>query len=743
MSFDIERLYSLLPAVYRIRDIELAEQMDLLAPSERAELQSLRLLETLTAKQEQRREELETQRQRGPLKALLSVIAEQTAVLEDNLDQLYDDLFIETCAEWVVPYIGDLVGARGVTAFPGASFTERAYVGNTMAYRRRKGTAAVIEQLARDLTDWDASVVEYFQLLATTQYMNHIRLGNVSIADLGDSQSLEFINTPFDRVTRTADLRRIEPKRGKYNIPNIGIFLWRIGSYPVTNAPAFKLDDRRFLFDGLGKDIQLYNDPQAEDEITHLAEPINVPMPITRRLLHRYFSTYYGSGKSLLLNVNGEDVPRADSSPPSSQLSVRVCDLSDLKDNNGVVIGWAHMPTDGIALDPQLGRIAFPLTSPPPAPPARVRVSYHYGFSADMGGGQYEREGTFRGQGAIVKVPKDQETIQQALNQIVATDGIVEIRNNNYFFETPNISAGTTEGTKIELRAAEQQRPLIVLLGDASGDLLITGGGGAEVTINGLLIAGGRMRVPKTSANKLRRLRLVHCTLAPGPLVAISAPDSSPPLTIAKQSAGPRLLVELPGTIVEIDRCIIGPIRATRGAEIQITNSIIDATAESEIAFAGLSENEPGATVRIENSTIIGKFFTETMKLASNTIFFSDLKAIDSWPAPVRAERLQEGCVRFSFVPPGSLLPRLHQCQPAKLEDAARVRPIFTSLRYGAAAYCQLGPGCAVEITRGADDQAEMGAFHQLYQPQREANLRAALDDYLRFGLEAGIFYAS
>jgi hypothetical protein len=71
------------------------------------------------------------------------------------------------------------------------------------------------------------------------------------------------------------------------------------------------------------------------------------------------------------------------------------------------------------------------------------------------------------------------------------------------------------------------------------------------------------------------------------------------------------------------------------------------------------------------------------------------------------------------------------------------VRPAFTSLRYGYAGYCQLSLRTAVEIRQGADDQAEMGVFHDLYQPQREANLRARLDEYLRFGLEAGIFFAS
>jgi hypothetical protein len=36
-----------------------------------------------------------------------------------------------------------------------------------------------------------------------------------------------------------------------------------------------------------------------------------------------------------------------------------------------------------------------------------------------------------------------------------------------------------------------------------------------------------------------------------------------------------------------------------------------------------------------------------------------------------------------------------------------------------------------------------MGVFHDLYQPQRESHLRTRLDEYLRFGLEAGILYAS
>lgn len=43
----------------------------------------------------------------------------------------------------------------------------------------------------------------------------------------------------------------------------------------------------------------------------------------------------------------------------------------------------------------------------------------------------------------------------------------------------------------------------------------------------------------------------------------------------------------------------------------------------------------------------------------------------------------------------------------------------------------------------GGDDGSEMGAFHDLFNPQREINLRSGLEEYLRVGLEAGVFHAT
>src|SRR5262249_6401783 len=163
---------------------------------------------------------------------------------------------------------------------------------------------AVLEQLARDVTGWNANVVEYFQFLGTTQYLNHLRPEHLSILSLrhaffasvsprqpdpilsrideGQWHRLEYLNTPFDAAARTAEVRRIENRRGRYNIPNIGVFLWRLNSYPCSDCPAYPVDDRRYFFNPLGSDTPLYTLPQTEDQISHLATPLNVPIPISR-----------------------------------------------------------------------------------------------------------------------------------------------------------------------------------------------------------------------------------------------------------------------------------------------------------------------------------------------------------------------------------------------------------------------------------------------------------------------------
>ena len=69
------------------------------------------------------------------LRAYLAAVEERSARCDD-IGQLYDDLFIDTCDDWVIPYLADLLGT---THLKGEARTLRADVADT-TLRRRKGT---------------------------------------------------------------------------------------------------------------------------------------------------------------------------------------------------------------------------------------------------------------------------------------------------------------------------------------------------------------------------------------------------------------------------------------------------------------------------------------------------------------------------------------------------------------------------------------------------------------------------
>lgn len=666
MTIDAQTLYQLLPAIYRNRDIETG----------------------------------------GALQALVQVVAEQLALLDEDLAQLYDDQFIETCADWVVPYIGDLVGYRQLHGVTPQMSSPRAEVADTIGLRRGKGTARTLEELARDVTGWDAHVVEMARRLARTQYMNRVGSDPPALPDLRDPGPLAQIGGAFDPVAHTVDVRNAASGRGWYDIANIAIFLWRLRSYPVVSAPATRLDAQRFLFSAFGMPLRLFSMPVPREPNALTTTAQNVGQPLTRLGLGAALDAFYGAGKSVF--VQG-----------AAPGSVAICNLSDAGGG-----AWAHMPAAGqVAIDPELGRIAY--GTAPAAPPL---VTYRYGFSADLGGGPYDRLASFQSLQPIIRVPSPQATVQAGLSA-AAAGGAVEITNCGHYPETIAINP-TAAGAVVELRAADQMAPLIAL----GGDLSVSGADGAEVSLNGLWITGGRLRIAAGASNKLARLTLRHCTLAPG---ITRLADGSP-----AQPDTPSLVVET-GVTLTIENCILGGLRVAPGANVTITNSILDATHLDGVAYAALDGAAAGAPLSLTSSTVIGKVHTSQLQLASNVIFVAALAAGDAWLAPVWADMRAAGCARFCYLPPGSRVPRAYRCQPAAGADPRRVQPVFTSLRFGDPGYCQLSRRTPPEIAQGAEDGSEIGVFQQLQQPQRETNLRVRLDEYLRFGLEAALVYVT
>ena len=310
--------------------------------------------------------------------------------------------------------------------------------------------------------------------------------------------------------------------------------------------------------------------------------------------------------------------------------------------------------------------------------------------------------------------------------------------------------------------AANGCRPLLVL----TDELTITGDEDSELLLNGLLIAGRGLSVP--AADEVPAANNASQPAAAEPLYAGAGMGTERRRSAARNRPSQP---DRPNGWRESRTGSLHRRQPTRRVRWRTSRSMTASStprANTELAYADHDGTQPGAPLQIVASTVIGRVHTAALELASNTIFFSERAAGGVLPEPVFSARKQIGCVRFSFLPAGSRVPRRFHCQPdlaiEQAIDAAQrskpkrssierepiatrirawLKPSFTALRYGQPGYGQLRTSAPVEIRTGADDESEMGAFHELHQPQRENNLRVRLDEYLRVGLEAGIFYAT
>jgi hypothetical protein len=749
MSFD---LFNLLPAVYRIRDAQLAQSQPLLTPAENAALNALQALRPpLSSDQQAQLDALAAKASRGPLESLLMVIQEQLGIVAEDLDQLYDDQFIETCAPWVIPYIGDLIGYQAVQGIAPSIDNPRSEVADTISFRRRKGTVLVMEQLARDATAWGAHAVEFFRILGDTQYMNHIRLWNQYAPDVRCWEPGLFIDTGFDRTSHRVDVRRIASRRGRYNIQNIGIFLWSLNAYSITQSPAAvtAADPLCLRFNSLGMDMPLFHRAVSQgEEITVAAQPVNVADRLRRRVLcadvqKGVGAAYYGEGNSLAIYLDNQIL---------NPYEIQVADLA------GADGSWVNLPGTGspyrAVIDPELGRLAVTPSATGAIP--TVHVSYYYGFNGDMGGGEYARESTFavENQAAVFPFPDTASTpryttLQAAIDFAIAQfpengEAAVEIDASLTYPETGTLAltVDLPAGTTLELRAADGARPTLLL----SGEISVSGAASSSFYMNGLLIAADPGMTPgiplptalvhvppqrpDDSANHLGTLNIQHCTLVPGWSVdSAGAPQFG---------SDPNFIVEPSGVQVVVSKSILGAVRTSLLVNVQVADSIIDATDCTHVAYAALDNVSGGGALTLLGCTVVGKVHATLLSLVSNSIFWGALTAGDTWTTALISDRRQQGCVRFSFLPEGARTPRRFECVEQAL---ASPQPIFFAFRYGPPGYLKLLASTPDVVRKGADDGGEMGAFHFVLAPLREIDLRVRMQEYLPVGLEFGVIY--
>lgn len=695
----------------------------------------------------------------GVLRALVEILAGQAAILRRSHDRLWEDQFIELCQDWAVPYFGDLVASRLVSALNKRG--RRIDVAKTIYYRRRKGTLRVLEELISDIAGWEGKVVEEFRLLARIRHgldpQPKPLAGRFSgtmpggWADLRRQRGAELTDSPFDEFYHTADVRQHTGQNGRYNIPKLAFHLYRLRSFCVKGVTPFPQGDGlRFTCDPSGRNIPLFmprQRPENWDE-WRTAKEWELPAPIPCRLLgHGEYATTETLAQNLegnfgvtpavadkLRTFKGFHFPSEarlkqalellnEPSLISAAVYREILSKSLISDcgkaallpeaisveefhgaplapediSSGDLSQWPIAdPGKRLVIDPECGRLQF-FNLPPDT---GSTVTYYYGFAGEVGAGTYSRpEVELRKPTALpnINVQNSGGTI---LASRIANNGVTQIDDSTTY-------QGVGDKLLVQdltLQAANQQRPYIRLT--RNWILRTTPDADARLLLDGLWL-GSNGDYAVILRGDYEEVIISNTTLDPGGSDDVNGDSiSSVPLIIEAQ-------VE---TLV-IDSSIMSHIVTQNGGVVEnlkVRDSIIDETDFGQTAIQ-LAQGE----VELKRATVFGQLDVNRL-WASEALITGLVDVTDT----------QEGCFRFSAAPEGSRLPR--QYESHILSDAVH---IFTSRNFGQPGYGQLSKTAPTELYRGAENGSEIGTFSSLINPIKSDSLKAKVDEYMPFGL--------
>jgi hypothetical protein len=569
-----DKLWNLLPAVYRTADTD--------------------------------RFESDQERQRaapGPLRELVNRIGAQAALLRRDLDRLWENESIEVCDDWVISYLGDLVATNLVASLDARG--QRIDVAKTIYYRRRKGTVAVLEELAHDITSWDAKVVEFFRRLGRTRHgldpaigmpinagddVDQLqkaeglrgvltRTGIGGFADLRNVYGALQTGTAFDEYFHTADVRAPSGKFGWYAIPRLGVFVWRLQSFPVgpgtpvavAGCPGW------FTFDPTGRDIPLFAASRTLGTCTAWRSPdaAEVAGPISQTMFD--MSVQAPNEQDALYP---QPITVFSPFPPPGEI----------------------VPLGRLLIRPERGRFkVLPAAAPDPFP-APYWASYNYGFSSAIGASPTDR----RLDTVPIATPAPPVAVSGGglqLAGLAATNGTVTLGDSLTYTRIADLSVNGV----LTVRATNQMRPVLRI----QSDWTLTGAAG-QLALDCLLISGADVIL----AGTFDQVTISCSTFDPGntpPPISPSSPPGSAGGGFALAADGrplrpTRIWVEGVVRSMTIDRSILASVRTrtsvSTGGEglietLTISNSILQAIPTASGLFTADQLKDPVRFIRL------------------------------------------------------------------------------------------------------------------------------------------------
>jgi hypothetical protein len=719
----------------------------------------------------------------GVLRAMVEILAQQAAVLRRSQDRLWEDQFIEWCYDWAVPYLGDLVGTRMVSALNLRG--RRVDVAKTIYYRRRKGTPRVLEELISDIAGWEGKVVEEFKHLGRARHgLDPAPLPYAGPysgtlpggwADIRRPLAAQFVETAFDEYFHTPDVRRHRGLDGRMNIPKLAFHLFRLTSRTLIEVTPFKRDAKTYTFDPSGRDAALFSvrqrqTPQAATptrnwEAWTSAQVWELPLPILCRVLGH---AEYQMDDVLIAKVatlaNSLPTLGNEMRPLRGQRFISedrlYLTLKQLPSGTQLIalVNWSQIWTTILtdALIPDCGKNQLipkalevkeiPMTGNPvlTLAPVNTAVGNLSDWSLDLTGKPEKwcivdpTRGRLKFIGQFSGAPHEPQQVWVTYHY--AFPGPIGAgtyaRQDSLISPVTSFISGGGALAQVQLNSVAQIQDSLTYgpIDNPANflDLVIQAANAQRPYLR--LEADLVFKSQGTGAHlTLEGLwignRQKHAMILQGDFerVTIRHCTLDPG---GKDCDGQDIFpvsLQIEGHIdtLVIEASVLGPVSTQKpAAPPDAPMGLVEKLEMQDSILQSLKAGDPAlylelGAAEIDRSTILGSTFV-------HQLWASEVLAA----GPVTVMNTQNGCFRFSAALRGSRLP--HPYESHILQETAA---LFTSTQFGHWGFAQVAESAPESIRRGAENGSELGAFSACLNPIKMKSLQAKVEEYMPFGL--------
>jgi hypothetical protein len=466
-------------------------------------------------------------------------------------------------------------------------------------------------------------------------------------ADLRNRYGASKTHSAFDEYSYTVDSRRGIGQVGWHNIPKLGIFLWRLYSFgvgipanhdqqqslPIGVTPVpYQGQPEHYTFDPTGREIPLFAaDACPFGDRWVSPEEWQLPTPISSQLLAAHLQNLYAEilGNEIVYHSLGifDEVGNlfpatdiADSPTNWQDTPTRLAQLrfwmkwsQTLQGDPSLTPQTATQWRISLAsyllsfksflVDPERGRLIRASDVP-----ETIFTTYHYGFSATVGAGPFDRRPLrepFRIPSHLPIYPdvtEGQEKLTTARIIEPGTDpktpleeviphGTLTIADSRTYTTVRDLDGIE----KVTLRSENRTRPLIRLKPDDQGhfpewkftavDAAAGHDNDRELVLDGLFLSG----VDVVLCGVFDTVTLINCTFDPGQADESASSKSLYATSVDGCTLSPcHIWVEGAVKEFQIVRCILGPVRTRHQGTIDqliATDSIIQAIRTNDLGF--------------------------------------------------------------------------------------------------------------------------------------------------------------